>query len=297
MFQEAIKAPSRLDADVLEATTRLEQDGYIILDGLVDPARFDLIRSQLDPHFAAAPNCTGPFFGETTRRFGSVLARAPEVEHLALHPLVMGVVDAIVGRYCESVQLSLTQGIEIFPGAPVQVPHRDHDMWYAPKGDMEYMINVMWALDDFTAENGATRIWPGSNRMDQTAMLPEDQAIPAVMPRGSVCLFLGSVLHSGGANRSALPRRGLLISYCQGWLKPWENQWLAYPPEIARTFSPELAALVGYRQHLPSLGNYEGQCPSVLLRQDKDWTPFVDALREDQFDQIRQYYEVLSDAA
>src|SRR3546814_17550164 len=78
-------------------------------------------------------------------------------------------------------------------------------------------------------------------------------------------LFLGSTLHGGGGNRSRSPRRGVIVSYCLGWLKPFELQWLVYPPAVARTFSPELAALVGYAQPRPHLGNVEGKCPSVLL--------------------------------
>jgi ectoine hydroxylase-related dioxygenase (phytanoyl-CoA dioxygenase family) len=157
-------------------------------------------------------------------------------------------------------------------------------MWWLPRGQMESMVNVMWALDDFTAENGATRVWPQSNRvsLDQP-ILPEDQAIPAVMPRGSACLLLGSTMHSGGANFSDAPRRGLVISYCLGWLKPSENQWLAYPPEVARHFPAELAALIGYQLHHPSLGNIEGQCPSVLLGQSAQASqPWTDTLLPEQ---------------
>lgn len=274
-----------------DAVAALYQDGYLIIPNIIDERELDAVRGQLAPHFEAAAYCTGGFYGETTRRFGSVLARSEGVQQLALNDRVMLIVNDVIGKHCECIQLNLTQAIEIWPGAPVQVPHRDHDMWRTPKGEMEFMLNVMWALDDFTEDNGATRIWPGSNQGDLDAMLPDADAISAIMPRGSVCLFLGSTLHSGGANSSSLPRQGLIISYCQGWLKPWENQWLAYPPAIARTFSPELAALVGYRQHLPSLGNYEGQCPSVLLREEVSWTPFEDALRDDQLELMRLYYE------
>lgn len=96
-------------------------------------------------------------------------------------------------------------------------------------------------------------------------------------------LFLGSTLHGAGANRTREVRRGIVIGYALGWLKPYENQWLAYPPEVARAFPPDLAALVGYRQHRPNLGNFEGQCPSVLLdgRADQPLGA-VDALRPDQ---------------
>ena len=85
-----------------------------------------------------------------------------------------------------------------------------------------------------------------------------------------------------------LPRRGIIISYCLGWLRPWENQWLVYPPEIAKSFTPRLASLVGYQQHLPSLGNVEGQCPSTLLSNEPA-TPFVDALRPDQQELMEEY--------
>src|SRR3546814_2060133 len=106
---------------------------------------------------------------------------------------------------------------------------------------------------DFTAENGATRLWPGSNHAAPDSVLSDDLATAAVMPRGSAVIFLGSTLHAGGANRSTQSRRGMTISYCQAWLKPWENQWLAYPPEIARTFSPELARSEEHTSELPSL--------------------------------------------
>jgi ectoine hydroxylase-related dioxygenase (phytanoyl-CoA dioxygenase family) len=110
------------------------------------------------------------------------------------------------------------------------------------------------------------------------------------MPRGSAAIFLGSTQHAGGANMSGQSRRGMIISYCQAWLKPWENQWLAYPPEIARTFSPELAALIGYRQLAPTLGNFEGQCPSVLLREDAPrHLSFTDLLTDEQQQHVRDY--------
>ena len=117
------------------------------------------------------------------------------------------------------------------------------------------------------------------------ALDPEPPAgeFPVELEPGSALLFLGSTLHGAGGNCSDEIRRGAIVSYCLGWLKPYENQWLAYPPEVARTFPSELAALVGYRQHRPNLGNYEGQCPSVLLG-DGAHRPLgaIDALRPDQ---------------
>ena len=100
-------------------------------------------------------------------------------------------------------------------------------------------------------------------------------------------------MHSGGANFSRAPRRGLVVSYCLGWLKPWENQWLAYPPEVASSFPPVLAALIGYRQHRPSLGNFEGQCPSALLRgPGEEANPWTDTLLPQQGALAEEYREM-----
>ncbi len=186
-------------------------------------------------------------------------------------------------RAVERIALNLTQAIEIQPGALPQLPHRDQDMWRGPKGSLEYLVNVMWPLTAFTRENGGTRLWTGSHGEQDMPVLPEEEAVVPVAMPGDALIFLGSTLHGGGRNASIAPRRGIVISYCLGWLKPFELQWLVYPPQVARHFSPELAALVGYAQHRPNLGNVEGQCPSILLGDHvPDHLPAIDALRPDQ---------------
>ena len=150
-------------------------------------------------------------------------------------------------------------------------------------GEVEYLVNVMWPFTRYTSENGATVLWPDSH--GRRALDPDqpEREFAAELEPGSALLFLGSTLHGAGGNSSNEIRRGAIVSYCLGWLKPYENQWLAYPPAIARAFDPELAALVGYAQHRPNLGNFEGQCPSVLLRDGTpEWLGAVDTLRPDQ---------------
>ena len=287
---------TEMNAEIDAYATQLLADGFLIIPGLLSLGSLNRLCAELNPHFNAAKFGRGLFYGAETKRFGAVLRRSREAQAVVVHPTVLGVVERAIGDWCQCLQLNLTQAIEIHPGAPVQCPHRDQDMWAGPKGDLQYMVNVMWALDDFTADNGATRLWPKSHRVDQDALQPEENAISAVMPRGSALIFLGSTLHSGGANCSAKPRRGLIMSYCLGWLKPWENQWLVYPPSVARAFPAEVAALVGYRQHLPSLGNYEGQCPSILLTSNPlpEHLPFTDALKEEHYELMREYYASLN---
>lgn len=271
-------------------TARLAADGYAVIPGAIDRATIGALGDDLAPVFDATPLCDGDFYGRRTKRFGRVLLRSPHAEALVRHALVLQIVDAILRPFCDRFDLNLTQGVEIGPGALAQYPHRDQDMWGGPKGGIEYLVNVMWPLTSFTADNGGTMLWPGSHRRQDEATLPEDEAIAAELDPGDVLLFLGSTLHGGGANRTDVPRRGIIVSYCLGWLKPFENPWLAYPPEIARAFDPELAALAGYRIHRPNLGNFEGCCPSILLGDAvPEHLAAIDALRPDQATALGEY--------
>lgn len=261
----------------------LARDGYCVARSAIDQGVIERLAADLAPSFVATPMCRGVFYGDRTRRFGALLRRSPHAEALVRHADILSICERLLLPWCDRIALNLTQAVEIHPGAPPQLPHRDQDMWPGPKSRIEYLVNVMWPIDAFNAENGGTRLWPGSHLQLDAASLPEPDAIvPDVCP-GDALLFLGSTLHGGGGNVSLAPRRGIVISYCLGWLKPFELQWLVYPPSVARHFSPELAALVGYAQHRPNLGNVEGQCPSVLLGDEiPEHLGAIDALRPDQ---------------
>jgi hypothetical protein len=261
----------------------LQTNGYCIVHKAVDETVIDALNSDLDPIFATAPFSDGDFYGRRTKRFGGLLKKSGQADALVRHPMVLDLANSILTPWCDRINLNLTQAVEIHPGAPMQYPHRDQDMWHGPKGELEYLLNVMWPLSRFTQENGATLIWPKSHYHPADPDVRREDAIAVELEPGSVLLFLGSTLHCGGANATAEARRGLIVSYCLGWLKPFENQWLVYPPEIARGFDAKLAALIGYVQHRPNLGNYEGQCPSVLLsaRHMQDLAA-TDALRPEQ---------------
>jgi hypothetical protein len=268
----------------------LLRDGYCIIPDVMPAATIQALHQDLKPRLEQTPFCDGNFFGSRTKRFGGLLKRSAHAATLVQHPMMLDILQIVLGPWCERFQLNLTQMIEIWPGEPEQVPHRDQDMWRAPRGEMEYLVNVMWPLSPFRAQNGGTLIWPGTHGKYDGPKPPRSAAIAAEADPGSAVLFLGSTLHSGGANRTTLPRTGMIASYSLGWLRTYENQFLVYPPEIARRFSPELAALVGYQQHLPSLGNYEGRCPSILLRGDvPEYVQFTDALRDDQIAPLAQY--------
>ena len=133
-------------------------------------------------------------------------------------------------------------------------------------------------------------LWRGSNRREKDCYLADREKVAAAMPVGSALLFLGSTLHAQGANRSAEIRKAAVVGYSLSWLKPYENQILAYPPEVARHFPPGLADLAGYRQIPPNLNNYEAQSPTILLQDDVPEFPgAVDAFRPEQVEAIDYY--------
>jgi ectoine hydroxylase-related dioxygenase (phytanoyl-CoA dioxygenase family) len=280
---------NHIDAQISRWSERLLVDGYCIIPDLLPRSTIEALDLDLASDFEVTPFCEGGFYGSRTKRFGRILARSPHAASLVQHELVIGIVERILSPFCDVIQLNLTQATAVHPGSLPQVPHRDQDMWRGPTGEIEYLVNVMWPLTRFTRENGATLVWPESHGRRINEPVAEASDIAAEMEPGSALLFLGSTLHAAGGNRSREVRRGMITGYSLGWLKTYENQFLAYPPEVARHFPPELAALVGYRQHRPNLGKYEGRCPSILLEGDPGPLGAVDALRPDQEQMVADF--------
>ena len=277
--------PAALDAAAPRSAAGCElmDRGFTILRGAAPASLVARVTEDLAPRYAATPFCEGGFYGERTKRFGRLLIRSPHMADLVMNSVILNLAELALGNWCERIQLNLAQAIELRPGALAQFPHRDQDMWQGALGEVEYLVNVMWPLTSFTEANGATLIWPHSHGVEAFVEEPKEAPIVTAAEPGDAIVFLGSTLHGAGQNRSAEVRRGIIVSYCLGWLKPYENQWLAYPPEIAKDFPPDLAALAGYAQHRPNLGNFEGQCPSVLFGgYPEEPLAAIDALRPDQ---------------
>ncbi len=220
--------------DEIEAALR--EAGCVVVERLVSEELIDRIQRELEPFLEATAVGADEFTGMHTRRTGSLLARSQGFQLLAAHPTVLGTLDRVLGDHATSYQLHLTQVIEIGPGEPAQFVHRDQwafDFFPFPAG-FEVECHTMWAMSDFTEENGATRVIPGSQQWDDKLRPGVGETVPAEMPKGSVLCYLGSLYHGGGANRSAAPRRGVNVGYTLSWLRQEENQYLACPPEVAR---------------------------------------------------------------
>ena len=244
----------------------LQRDGFLVLSGVLSEVEVKALAAELEPWLQRTPRCEGDFHGWSTTRVNGLLSKAPVVQRLALHPRILALAEAALAPACDCIRLNMTQAIRIHPGQRAQAAHRDEEMWPGDPNGQVWSLNVMWAVSDFTETNGATRLWPRSH-VDRLGRTPDPgQAIQGVMKAGSALIYLGGLTHSGGANRSAADRTGVVIGYCAGWLRTYEEQFLAYPREIAREFPLELQRLIGYRHHRPNLGAWEGQDPIEYLR-------------------------------
>ena len=253
------------DADELTAgelaavSDRLERDGYVVIPGRLDDGHLAAARAELGELLAAADWGDGGFDGVRTRRVWAPLAVSRCLDRAALDPLTLAAVQQLLGP---GAQFGNTCAIEVHPGQQAQVLHCDQNLYPLPR-DRDVMLTAIWALDDFTVENGATRLVPGSHRGPPRKPHPAE-TIPAEMPAGSVLLFAGRLYHGAGANHSDRPRLGVAIEYIQPWLRPCEAHTLSADPAQVRLLPQRLQELLGFNQPSPYFGFVNGQHP-------RDW--------------------------
>lgn len=240
------------------------RDGCVVIDNLIPAETVAAIQNEMAPFVEATPYGADDFDGLQTRRTGSLVARSPSSHEIIMDPLVLGVADKALA-HATNYQLHCTQMIEIGPGSPAQVIHRDQwafDMFPFPAG-FDSTFSTMWALTDFSAENGATRVIPGSHKFEDKLRLGLEETIPAEMTAGSVLLYTGSTYHGGGPNTSDQVRMGLIIHYSLAWLRQEENQYLGVPQEVLDTLPEDLLRLMGYQNAAFSLGFIDGGVDSM----------------------------------
>jgi hypothetical protein len=238
-----------------EVAALVGRDGAVVVDRVAGADLLDRIEAELRPYLDTTPTGPDDFSGNRTRRTGSLIGRSPACRELVMHPLALGTAGTFLG-HATNFQLHLTQAIAIGPAESAQPIHRDQwafDFFPFPPG-YEVTCNFIWALTDFTEENGATRVVVGSNLGEDRMSFGPDDTEAAEMSRGSVLCYSGSVYHGGGANRSQHTRIGLNITYNVAWLRQEENQYLSVPREVAATLPTELLRLMGYDRGAYALG-------------------------------------------
>ena len=250
------------DVTADDVAAAVQACGAAVVEQFVPADEVAALVAELAPFRDATPSGRNEFEGFDTRRIYALFAKVRGFDRLTVDPLVLGVLDRILG---EHYQLSGPVGIDIGPGESPQGLHQDDIVYPLPFPHPPVVLNTMWALDDFTEENGATRVVLGSHDTSAQDRPDPTTAVTATMPAGSVMFYVGTVWHEGGANRTDRRRLGVILEYVVSWLRAQETHVLAVPPEIARTLRPRLQELLGYNIFPPFLGYVDGRHPRRTL--------------------------------
>ena len=248
----------------------LARDGCVVVDHLATPETVAQVHRELAPWLTATQAGGDEFSGHATRRTGGLIARSEAVRELLQDELVLATVGRVLS-HASNFQIHLTQMISIGPGESAQAIHRDQwafDFFPFPRGT-EVQCNTLWAMSEFTEENGATRLIPGSHRFEDRLEFALEDTEAAEMEAGSVLFYTGAIYHGGGANRSNGTRYGLNLTYNLAWLRQEENQYLSVPQEIARELPEKLLRLMGYARGAYALGYVDDlRDPIEVIRPD-----------------------------
>jgi ectoine hydroxylase-related dioxygenase (phytanoyl-CoA dioxygenase family) len=259
-YRRTASSGASIDAAIGEADlAALQRDGYVILPDLLTPAELgeilDAVAPLLDRHGRNG------FEGRMTQRVYSVLNKTRTCDRIADHPRVLALLDRL---FLPNYLLSMLQVINILPGEQAQLLHTDDGFYPLPRPRAALGAATIWAIDDFTADNGATDIIPGSHLWAQRT--PEEtEREPVVMKAGSCVFFLSTLWHGGGANRSADPRLAVTAQYCEPWLRPQEAFTLSTTRDTVRAVSEDIRRMLGYSIHPPFIGQVDGMHPKRLL--------------------------------
>ena len=249
-----------------------EIEGHLCRDGcvVIENLACDIVGravGELERHIRQAPFGPGNFHGERAKNVEGLVGKSDSAHGLMIHETVLALAGRLLLPNCVRYQVNYTGIMQLEPGTRAQELHRDGDMYPFRHPSPTTIMATMWAGTDFTAANGATRVAPGSHLWEDGRRAAASDVVAAEMPAGSVLVYLGGLIHGGGANVSRAGRTGIAVQYSLGWLRQEENLHLAVPPELARTLPDRLARLVGYEFGGPFCGFVHGDDPHRLIEE------------------------------
>ncbi len=251
-------------ASTAEVISVLKRDGGVIVEDMLSEETLGRFMADLQPYLDRTPYGADGFTGSLTRRCSALFAKSMATADLITQRHLLAAAEDILGEEYSfnhtdevitsrtTIQVNATQVIQIWPGQGAQQLHRDDGLHHRHHPGPDSLVQVLYAGTDFTEENGATRVVPGSHLWDDQRRPLLEETVPAVMKRGSGLIYVGSVYHGGGANRTKdMPRSALHVSLTRGYLRQEENQYLVVPKEIVRRYDTRVQQLLGYQMCPP----------------------------------------------
>ncbi|MFC4015998.1 phytanoyl-CoA dioxygenase family protein [Nonomuraea purpurea] len=256
------------DATVDDLYQVIQRDGGVIVKDFIDAATLAALKADITPALDKASWGSHEFTGVRTRRLGALFKHTQHVADIALHPLYHEVAERFLilptavwsgesqDELPSNLQIGMTQAIDIYPGEGAQPLHRDDSVWHwrHPEGGRQARVQIMVAVTDFTADNGGTRVIPGSHKWDDERAPRPEETVPTEMTAGSALIWIGATYHGGGSNSSDAPRMGITMSLDLGFLRQEENHYLALPRETVKALPEPVQRLLGYEAAPPFVG-------------------------------------------
>lgn len=220
--------------------SQLDRDGYLPLTGILSPQQVAAFRERLAVLSAEEGNQAGKEVHQEagTDRLSDLVNKDPLFEICFTHPRLLAGIAHVLGG---DLKLSSLNSRAALPGQGLQELHAD---WGAavPPGGPYQVCNSIWLLDDFTAQNGATRVVAGSHRSgkmprDEMAdpSAPHPQETMLLAPAGTVVIFNSHTWHGGTLNRTDRPRGAMHSYFCRRDQAQQLNQRkFARPETLAR---------------------------------------------------------------
>ncbi len=263
--------------DVRRHLGELDTQGYTVIPDFLDADALRRVRDGLAPHLGSHSGRNG-FEGTRTERVYTLVGRGACFEQIAEDARVLALLDRLLAP---GYLLTASQAICIHPGETPQPIHHDDSFYPVPRPRPSISFSTIVAVDAFTAANGGTEVIPGSHRWSDAqiaggydgrdgeappAATLEGALVPMEVPAGACIFFHGTLMHRGGANRSAAPRLAFSNQYCEPWARTQENFYLGVPPALVGTMSPRLQVLLGYAIMPPFMGHVTASHPTKVLR-------------------------------
>lgn len=263
---ETMQGPQVGDNALATALHEIEDQGYTVLEDVIDHDFLDTLSEELlrIEHDQGVLPSSNLFEGEKTVRIYNLLVYGSPFSEIPIHPALLPVIEGVLDDGC---LISSVSSISIGSGETPQPIHADDQLIGLKRPHAAIVCNSMWAITDFTDENGATRIVPGSHKNSSWPEYGKQkiESIPAEMKRGSILIWNGSLWHGGGANRTGERRVGIAMNYCAGFIRQQENQQLGLPRKLVAGFPERLQRLIGYGVYRNLIGHIEKRDPRELL--------------------------------
>ena len=248
----------------IDATNRcIRQDGYAVVPDFLEKETVDRLCAGLAPIFDAIGSRMTSDHGQQTIHTHNLLAKTRAVDELLVDDRLLALIEAVLGP---DFQISGVAAMRPGPGDDRQRMHQDDGHYPIPRPHPPLIVNTLFALDPFTAENGATEVVPGSHRLTGRVD-PDVPTVTVEMPVGALLLWEGAVWHRGGGNSTRNEyRRSINVNFNLAWLKQRENQFIGVPPEVVVAMPAKLQALIGYKLTNFGLGTVDYRNPIETVK-------------------------------